>query len=154
GDRPRDPRPRRRRRAAAARVLRHGHARHDPHRVREPARELGALGRPRRRRARRCDPMTRFGFETTASEVVEGIGLAGRRAIVTGGASGIGIETARALAGAGAEVTLAVRDITAGERVATEIGAAAVKYLELAKLESVEAFAASWDGPLHILVNN
>jgi NAD(P)-dependent dehydrogenase (short-subunit alcohol dehydrogenase family) len=98
--------------------------------------------------------MSDFGFETTAAEVVEGIDLAGKRAIVTGGASGIGIETARALAKAGAEVTLAVRDIAAGERVATEIGAAAVEYLELARLESVEAFARGWDGPLHILVNN
>lgn len=98
--------------------------------------------------------MTRFGFETTALEVVEGIDLSGKRALVTGGASGIGVETARALAKSGAEVTLAVRDVAAGERVATEIGAAAVSYLELAKLESVDAFAAAWDGPLHILVNN
>jgi len=98
--------------------------------------------------------MSRFGFESTALEVVEGIDLSGRRAIVTGAASGIGIETARALAHAGAEVTLAVRDIDAGERVATEIGAAAVEYLELAELESVEAFARKWDGPLHVLVNN
>ena len=49
--------------------------------------------------------------ESTAAEVVDGIDLTGKRAIVTGGASGIGIETARALAQAGAEVTLAVRDI-------------------------------------------
>jgi len=98
--------------------------------------------------------MSSFGFESTALEVVEGIDLTGKRAIVTGGASGIGIETARALASAGAEVTLAVRDVDAGERVATDIGATSVKYLELAKLESVEAFARDWDGPLHILVNN
>ncbi len=98
--------------------------------------------------------MTAFGATSTALEVVEGIDLTGRRAIVTGGASGIGIETARALASAGAEVTLAVRDVDAGERVATEVGATSVKYLELAKLESVEAFARDWDGPLHILVNN
>jgi NAD(P)-dependent dehydrogenase (short-subunit alcohol dehydrogenase family) len=98
--------------------------------------------------------MSAFGFESTALEVVEGIDLTGKRAIVTGGASGIGIETARALAKAGAEVTLAVRDIEAGERVATEVGATAVSYLELANLASVEAFAAAWDGPLHILVNN
>jgi NAD(P)-dependent dehydrogenase (short-subunit alcohol dehydrogenase family) len=96
----------------------------------------------------------RFDFESTAMEVVEGVDLTGKRAIVTGGASGIGIPTAAALAKAGAEVTLAVRDVTAGERVATEIGATDVRYLELAKLESVEAFVTGWDGPLHILVNN
>ena len=65
---------------------------------------------------------TPFAFESTAAEVVAGIDLTGKRAIVTGGASGIGIETARALDGAGADVTLAVRDIAAGERVAAEIG--------------------------------
>ena len=68
-----------------------------------------------------------FGYESTALEVVEGIDLTGKRAIVTGGASGIGIETARALASAGAEVTLAVRDVEAGERVATEVGATSVR---------------------------
>ncbi|MCL9797585.1 SDR family NAD(P)-dependent oxidoreductase, partial [Frankia sp. AgKG'84/4] len=59
---------------------------------------------------------TPFGAESTAAEVIDGIDLTGRRVIVTGGASGIGVETARALAGAGAEVTLAVRDTAAGER--------------------------------------
>ena len=153
GHRPGDPRARRRRRAAAARVLRHRHAGHDPRGVREAARQLGAVGPPGRRGPGRGEGMS-FGFETTALEVVEGVDLSGKRAIVTGGASGIGIPTAEALVKAGAEVTLAVRDVTAGERVATQIGATDVRYLELAKLDSVEAFAAGWDGPLHILVNN
>ena len=64
---------------------------------------------------------TPFGFESTASEVVAGIDLRGKRAIVTGGSSGIGVETARVLASAGAEVTLAVRDTEAGVRTAAEI---------------------------------
>ena len=55
-----------------------------------------------------------FGADSTALEVVEGIDLRGRTAIVTGGSSGIGVETARALAHAGAAVTLAVRDVQAG----------------------------------------
>jgi NAD(P)-dependent dehydrogenase (short-subunit alcohol dehydrogenase family) len=55
--------------------------------------------------------------------VIDGIDLSGRRAIVTGGSSGIGIETARALVGASAEVMLAVRDTGAGERTATDIAA-------------------------------
>ena len=62
-----------------------------------------------------------FEFDSTAAEVVEGIDLSGKRAIVTGGSSGIGIETARALACAGAAVTLAVRDTEAGKRTAAEI---------------------------------
>ena len=103
---------------------------------------------------------TPFTAESTAAEVIEGIDLTGRRAIVTGGASGIGIETARALAGAGAEVTLAVRNLAAGERTADDIIAATgnkqvlVAPLDLADRASVAAFTAEWDGPLHILVNN
>jgi NAD(P)-dependent dehydrogenase (short-subunit alcohol dehydrogenase family) len=98
---------------------------------------------------------TEFGFESTAAEVVEGIDLSGKRAVVTGGASGIGVETARALASAGAEVTLAVRDTGAGERVAADIdGGVRVASLELTDLDSVRSFASGWDGPLHILVNN
>jgi NAD(P)-dependent dehydrogenase (short-subunit alcohol dehydrogenase family) len=103
---------------------------------------------------------TPFTAESTAAEVVEGIDLTGRRAVVTGGASGIGIETARALAGAGAEVTLAVRNLAAGERTADDIIAATgnkqvlVAPLDLADRASVAAFTAAWEGPLHILVNN
>ncbi|GAA3421937.1 SDR family NAD(P)-dependent oxidoreductase [Streptosporangium vulgare] len=100
-------------------------------------------------------PVTPFTARSTAAEVVRGVDLTGRRAVVTGGASGIGIETARALAGAGAEVTLAVRDPRAGERVAAEIGGRVrVASLDLADQGSVAAFTAAWDGPLHILVNN
>jgi NAD(P)-dependent dehydrogenase (short-subunit alcohol dehydrogenase family) len=103
---------------------------------------------------------TPFSFESTAAEVVNGIDLSGRRVIVTGGASGIGIETARALAGAGAEVTLAVRNLAAGERTAEDITATTgnkqvlVAPLDLADQASVASFAAAWDGPLHILINN
>ena len=64
---------------------------------------------------------TPFGYETTAAEVVEAVDLTGKRAVVTGGASGIGIETARALAGAGATVTLAVRRTGDGEEGARDI---------------------------------
>jgi NAD(P)-dependent dehydrogenase (short-subunit alcohol dehydrogenase family) len=103
---------------------------------------------------------TPFGFDSTAAEVIEGIDLSGKRAIVTGGSSGIGIETARALAGAGAEVTLAVRDTSAGDRTAVDITATTdsaavhVDRLDLADQASVAAFAANWSGPLHLLVNN
>jgi NAD(P)-dependent dehydrogenase (short-subunit alcohol dehydrogenase family) len=103
---------------------------------------------------------TPFGFDSTAADVIAGIDLSGRRAIVTGGSSGIGVETARALAGAGADVTLAVRDTDAGERTAADVtattGNAAVRVgrLDLADQASVAAFAAGWSGPLHLLVNN
>jgi NAD(P)-dependent dehydrogenase (short-subunit alcohol dehydrogenase family) len=103
---------------------------------------------------------TPFTAASTAAEVVDGIDLAGRRVIVTGGASGIGIETGRALAGAGAEVTLAVRDRAAGERTADDIIATTgnkqvlVAALDLADQASIASFVAGWDGPLHVLVNN
>jgi NAD(P)-dependent dehydrogenase (short-subunit alcohol dehydrogenase family) len=103
---------------------------------------------------------TPFGDESTAAEVVDGIDLSGKRAIVTGAASGIGIETARALAGAGAAITLAVRRPDEGERVAADIrsstgnGAVSVSPLELTDLNSVRAMAESWDGPLDIVINN
>jgi NAD(P)-dependent dehydrogenase (short-subunit alcohol dehydrogenase family) len=103
---------------------------------------------------------TPFDAESTAAEVIAGIDLTGRRAVVTGGASGIGIETARALAGAGAEVTLAVRNIAAGEQTAAEITRSTgnerlnVAQLDLSDQASVRAFVNGWDGPLHILINN
>jgi NAD(P)-dependent dehydrogenase (short-subunit alcohol dehydrogenase family) len=103
---------------------------------------------------------THWGFETTAAEVVDGLDLTGKRAIVTGGASGIGIETARALASAGAAVTIAARDTAKGTRVAADIRqttgnhAIDVRPLELVDLDSVRAFVADWDSPLHLLVNN
>jgi NAD(P)-dependent dehydrogenase (short-subunit alcohol dehydrogenase family) len=103
---------------------------------------------------------TPFGFESTAAEVVAAIDLSGRRTIVTGGSSGIGVETARALASAGAEVTLAVRNNDAGQRTAADItdrtgnNAVHVGRLDLADRASVAAFVVDWDGPLDILVNN
>ena len=98
---------------------------------------------------------TPFGFASTADEVAAGVDLTGRRAVVTGGASGIGVETARALARAGAEVTLAVRDVEAGKGIAADIGGnVLVAHLDLADRRTIADFAADWHGPLHILVNN
>jgi NAD(P)-dependent dehydrogenase (short-subunit alcohol dehydrogenase family) len=103
---------------------------------------------------------TPFGAQSTAAEVIAGIDLTGRRAIVTGGASGIGVETARALASANAEVTIAVRNLEAGERVADDIAATTgnkqvlVAPLDLDDPASIGALVARWSGPLHLLVNN
>ncbi|OZE43638.1 oxidoreductase [Rhodococcus sp. 05-2254-6] len=104
--------------------------------------------------------VTPFGADATADEVSEGIDLSGNRAIVTGGASGIGIETARTLARRGAQVTLAVRDVVAARRVAAEIVADTensemdVRELDLTDTASVRAFVDAWDEPLDLLVNN
>jgi NAD(P)-dependent dehydrogenase (short-subunit alcohol dehydrogenase family) len=103
---------------------------------------------------------TPFGFASTAAEVVANVDLTGKSAIVTGGASGIGIEAARALALAGARVTLAVRQVEAARKVAAEIAASThnsnvmVEPLDLSDLTSVLAFSDKWKEPLHILINN
>ncbi len=108
------------------------------------------------------EPITSpFGAFTSAREVAQGHDLTGKNAVVTGGATGIGIETARALAEAGAAVTLAVRNREAGEAAAADInrtataGKTTVGHLDLSNLSSVRAFAAEWgQAPLHILINN
>ncbi|PRY67417.1 NAD(P)-dependent dehydrogenase (short-subunit alcohol dehydrogenase family) [Glaciihabitans tibetensis] len=101
-----------------------------------------------------------FGADSTALDVVDRLDLTGKSAIVTGASSGIGVETARALASAGASVTLAVRDTAAGERTAADLRASTgnldirVAEVDLADLVSVRAFAEHWSGPLHFLINN
>ncbi len=103
---------------------------------------------------------TAFGFESTAADVISGVDLAGKSAIVTGASSGIGVETARALAAAGASVALAVRNTSYGDRVAAEIrdstgnGSIGIGVIDLSDLSSVAAFVRAWTGPLDILVNN
>ena len=104
-----------------------------------------------------------FSYTSTAREVVEGRDLSGRTALVTGAASGIGLETARALAGAGAEVIIAVRDLQRGSLAREEItssdpGAVLhVRELDLASLSSISALASELNTTferLDILVNN
>jgi len=101
-----------------------------------------------------------FGFSTTASEVLSEIDLTGKTMIVTGGASGIGIETVKSLAAAGASVTIAARRPGAAEEVAQVLRAETgnskidVRALDLSDLKSVRSFVTDWDKPLHALVNN
>jgi NAD(P)-dependent dehydrogenase (short-subunit alcohol dehydrogenase family) len=81
--------------------------------------------------------------------------LTGRTALVTGASGGIGLVTARELAGAGAHVVLGVRDVDKGRAVAADIAARTeVRWLDVADLASVRAFAEGWTGPLDVLVNN
>ncbi len=81
--------------------------------------------------------------------------LTGSTYVVTGANSGIGLEAAKKLAGAGGHVVLAVRDPSRGEEAATKIaGSTEVRELDLADLASVRAFAEGWGRPITALVNN
>lgn len=104
-----------------------------------------------------------FGADTTTDEVLAGIDLKGKQALVTGGSTGLGKETARALASKGAAVTIAARDPAKGEAAAAEIRASTgngnidVAQVELSVPDSVRAFAKKWlaeHGPLNLLINN
>ena len=106
---------------------------------------------------------TKFGAGTTASEVAEGIDLRGKVALITGGSSGLGEETARVLAGRGCHVILTARDVPKGESVAAGIRASTgnrdveVEELELGSLKSVRAFARRFltrHPRLDVLVDN
>ena len=104
-----------------------------------------------------------FGFGTTADEVLEGIDLGGKLALVTGASGGLGAEPARALASKGARVVITTRDIAKGEEVAREIrksageGLVLVEELELGSLASIRSFADRFlarHDAVQILVNN
>ena len=106
---------------------------------------------------------SKFGAETTASEVAEGIDLSGKVALVTGGSSGLGQETARVLAARGAQVILTARNMPKGEAVVEGIRASTgnrnveVEELELGSLKDIRAFAQRFlalHPALHIMVNN
>lgn len=106
---------------------------------------------------------SRFNRTSTALEVIAGVDLRGRHIIVTGGASGLGFETSRALAQAGASLTLGVRNAAQGDEAVNKIGEETghrdirVALLDLADLASVHRFADTWlarGEPLHVLINN
>jgi NAD(P)-dependent dehydrogenase (short-subunit alcohol dehydrogenase family) len=105
----------------------------------------------------------RFDSQSTTDQVLEGIDLSGKVAIVTGASGGLGAETARALAAHGASVTLTARDTAKAEAVADTIRAAHpsarldVRSLALDRPDDVRAFAKSWlaEHPkLSLLLNN
>jgi NAD(P)-dependent dehydrogenase (short-subunit alcohol dehydrogenase family) len=90
--------------------------------------------------------MSTFGRETTTDEVLAGIDLSGRHALVTGASAGLGVETTRALAAHGAKVTMAVRDVAKGQAAMATVRDAVpdadldLRELDLADQASVRAF--------------
>ncbi|MET7482181.1 oxidoreductase [Streptomyces sp. NPDC005538] len=98
-----------------------------------------------------------FGAASTAEEVIKGIDLTGKVAIVTGGYSGIGLETARLLRAAGAEVVVPARDVDRARTALEALPGAEVEHLDLMDPASIDTFAQRFldsGRPLHLLVNS
>jgi NAD(P)-dependent dehydrogenase (short-subunit alcohol dehydrogenase family) len=99
-----------------------------------------------------------FGYRSTAAEVIAGIDLTGQTALVTGGYSGLGLETVRALAGAGAKVYVAARrPEVAADDLRDVVGEVTILKMDLSDPASIEAFAvdlADRVSELSILINN
>jgi len=107
--------------------------------------------------------MSRFNATSTADDVISGISLAGKFAVVTGASSGLGVETARVLSAAGAEVLLVARDQVKLQAVAEDLrqqrsGAQVhTQCMDLADLDSVRAAAREIlqrHPRIHLLINN
>jgi NAD(P)-dependent dehydrogenase (short-subunit alcohol dehydrogenase family) len=100
---------------------------------------------------------TGFTAASTADEVLAGMNLTGTDAVVTGGHSRLGLATTRALARAGARVTVAARDVDRAAAVVAGIERVEISRLDLLDPASIDAFAGHWTEsgrPLHILINN
>jgi len=96
-----------------------------------------------------------FGAQTTAREAIGTIRLDGKTAIVTGGYAGIGVETVKVLAAAGARVIVPARDRTKARTALGEVANVTIEDMDLAVPATIDAFTARFgEQPLHLLVNN
>lgn len=98
-----------------------------------------------------------FNSKSTTAEVIKGINLSGKTAIVTGGNTGIGLETVKTLSKAGAKVLVAARDIEKAKRNLAAIANVELEELDLGNPDSIDAFAGKFltsGSPLHLLINN
>ncbi len=96
-----------------------------------------------------------FDAASTGAQIMDGVDLSGKTAIITGGYSGLGLETARALAGAGARIIVPARDVQRAAKALQGIGAQA-QAMDLTDPASVDAFADRFEAtnaPLHLLIN-
>lgn len=98
-----------------------------------------------------------FGFNSTAMQVIAGIDLRGKTAIVTGGHNGIGLETTKALVSAGATVVVGARDMDKARRNLRDVAQTEVLPLDLSDPTSIDRFVTQFleiGRPLEILINN
>lgn len=98
-----------------------------------------------------------FNAKSTTEEVIKGISLEGKIAIVTGGNSGIGLETVKTLAKAGTKVIVPARDIEKAKRNLDGIPNVELEELDLANPNSIDTFVEKFlksERPLHLLINN
>jgi NAD(P)-dependent dehydrogenase (short-subunit alcohol dehydrogenase family) len=98
-----------------------------------------------------------FNAKSTTSEVINGVDLTGKVAIVTGGNTGIGLETVKTLSEAGAEVIVPARDVEKARRNLEGISNIIIEEMDLMNPNSIDAFADKFlhsGKPLHLLINN
>jgi NAD(P)-dependent dehydrogenase (short-subunit alcohol dehydrogenase family) len=98
-----------------------------------------------------------FNATSTTNEVIKGINLKGKIAIVTGGNAGIGLETTKVLAAAGATVIVPARDIEKAKKNLEGIPNVEIEAMDLFQPDTVDAFAEKFlasGRPLHLLINN
>ena len=98
-----------------------------------------------------------FNATSTAAEVIKGIRLNGKTAIVTGGNAGIGLETTKILAAAGATVIVPARDMEKAKKNLQGIANVELETMDLINPESIDAFAEKFlasGRPLDLLINN
>lgn len=98
-----------------------------------------------------------FNSKSTAKDVISGIDLTGKIAIVTGGHTGIGLETTKTLASAGAIIIVPARDTEKAKKNLQGIANVELESMDLMDPESIDAFAEKFltsGRPLHLLINN
>ncbi len=98
-----------------------------------------------------------FTSASTASDVIKGIDLSGKIAIVTGGNTGIGLETTKVLAAAGATVIVPARDLGKAKKNLQDIKNVEIEHMDLIDPASIDAFAKTFIAsgrPLNLLINN
>lgn len=98
-----------------------------------------------------------FDSKSTTIDVIKGIDLTGKIAIVTGGNTGIGLETTKTLAAAGAVVIVAVRDVEKAKKNLNGIANIEIEPMDAMNPSSIDVFAKNFlssDRPLHLLINN